>query len=80
MQMRNGAMYLPAVQKVPYFNRNETFLKWFCAIESLYDCYPSIYLSIDTATPSSGFPRALEHMENYKKIPCMEISWNLKND
>ena len=28
----------------------------------------------------SVFPRALENMENGLKNPCMEKSWNLKND
>ena len=32
-------MYLPALQGIPYFNRNETILPQFYMIESLYDCY-----------------------------------------
>ena len=30
----------------------------------------------------TGFPQALEimeNLENHKKVPCMEKSWNLKN-
>ena len=39
VQMRDGSVYLPAAQEVPYLNRNTTVLSQFCAIESLYDCY-----------------------------------------
>ena len=39
--------------------------------------------NVDLQAHSSGFPRALEIMENLenheKKVPCMEKSWNLKN-
>ena len=41
-QMRDGAMYFPAVQKVLYFNRNETILSRFC----LYYCYHLAWFSM----------------------------------
>ena len=27
---------------------------------------------------TEGFPQALENLENHKKVPCIEKSWNLK--
>ena len=28
--------------------------------------------------PIAWFPRALESLDNHKKVPCMEKSWNLQ--
>ena len=51
-------------------------------------CTPTCILYIDISASKRdlgtypGFPQALEimeNLENHKKVPCLEKSWNLKN-
>ena len=44
-QMRESSMYLPAVQEIPYLNRNATILSRICMIESFYNCYHVAWFS-----------------------------------
>ena len=63
--------------------QNQSSEKIFFFFFEIITCDPSIYTMVhpDLTVSNSGFPQALEIMENleiHKKVPCIEKSWNLK--